>query len=150
MPFPKDDWTWDDYLSAARAIAKTKAPDGEPYIGSEFVTWPMMVRAFLRTEGTEVRGNDFDELRLDAPETVAALEKLRAWRQDEVGTLTSGRSKLATGAAVFTTGRVGMAGPFGRWVVPEYRRIRDFDWDFAPLPRGRVSANVIATVSWSL
>ncbi len=150
VPFPKDDWTWDDYLSAARAIAKTKAPDGEPYIGSEFVTWPMMVRAFLRTEGTEVRGNDFDELRLDAPETVAALEKLRAWRQDEVGTLTSGRSKLATGAAVFTTGRVGMAGPFGRWVVPEYRRIRDFDWDFAPLPRGRVSANVIATVSWSL
>ena len=150
VPFPKDDWTWDDYLSAARAIARTKDAAGEPYIGSEFVTWPMMVRAFLRTEGTEVRGADFDDLRIDAPETVAALEKLRAWRQDETGTLTSGRSKLATGAAVFTTGRVGMAGPFGRWVVPEYRRIRDFDWDFAPLPRGKTSANVIATVAWSV
>ena len=150
VPFPRDDWSWDDYLAAARAIAKTKGPDGETYVGSEFVTWPMMVRAYLRTEGTEVRGADFDQLRLDAPQTVAALERLRAWRQDEVGTLTSGRSKLATGAAVFTTGRVGMAGPFGRWVVPEYRRIRDFDWDFAPLPHGTTRANVIATVSWSL
>jgi multiple sugar transport system permease protein len=43
-----------------------------------------------------------------------------------------------------------MAGPFGRWVVPEYRRIRDFDWDFAPLPRGSERANIILTVSWSI
>ena len=150
VPFPKDDWTWDDYLAAARAIAATRNPDGEPYIGSEFVTWPMMVRAFLRTEGAEVRGGDFNDLRLDDEHTVAILDRLRAWRQDEVNTLTSGRSKLATGAAVFTTGRVGMAGPFGRWVVPEYRRIRDFDWDFAPLPRGKVQSNVIATVAWSV
>ena len=150
VPFPKDDWSWDDYLAAARAIAKTKDANGEPYIGSEFVTWPMMVRAFLRTEGAEVRGNDFDDLRMNDAQTVAALDRLRAWRQDETNTLTSGRSKLATGAAVFTTGRVGMAGPFGRWVVPEYRRIRDFDWDFAPMPRGKVSANVIATVAWSV
>ena len=39
VPFPKDDWSWDDYLAAARAIAKTKDANGEPYIGSEFVTW---------------------------------------------------------------------------------------------------------------
>jgi len=150
VPFPKDTWTWQDFLTAARAIAKTKDANGNNYIGSEFVTWPMMVRAYLRTEGVEVRGDTFDDLRLDRPETIAALEQLRAWRQDEVNTLTSGRSKLATGAAVFATGRVGMAGPFGRWVVPEYRRIRDFDWDFAPLPSGKVSTNVIATVAWSV
>ena len=43
-----------------------------------------------------------------------------------------------------------MAGPFGRWVVPEYRRIQAFDWDFAPLPRGSERANIILTVSWSI
>ena len=39
--------------------------------------------------------------------------------------------------------------------MPEYRRIRDFDWDFAPMPRGKVSANVVLrygfnyTLAWS-
>ena len=150
LQFPSNNWTWDEYIADARAIAKLKDANGESYIGSEFVTWPMMVRAYLRSEGVEVRGNNFDELRLQDPKVQAALERLRSWRQDETNTLTSGRSKLATGAAVFTTGRVGMAGPFGRWVVPEYRRIRDFDWDYAPLPRGSADGNVIATVSWSM
>jgi len=84
------------------------------------------------------------------PKAMAALERLRAWRHDEEHALTSGRSKIATGSAVFSTGRVGMAGPFGRWVVPEYRRIQAFDWDFAPLPRGSERANIILTVSWSI
>ncbi|NBX25853.1 MAG: extracellular solute-binding protein [Planctomycetes bacterium] len=150
VPFPKDDWTWDQYIAAARAIGTMKDAAGESYVGSEFVTWPMMVRAYLRTEGAEVRGRDFDDLTIESPATQAALDRLRGWRQDETNTLTSGRSKLASGAAAFVTGRVGMAGPFGRWVVPEYRRIRDFDWDYAPLPRGARQANVIATVAWAM
>jgi multiple sugar transport system permease protein len=150
VPFPKDDWTWDEYIAAARAIGGLKDTAGQPYVGSEFVTWPMMVRAYLRTEGTDVRGRDFDDLTIESPAAQAALDRLRAWRQDETNTLTSGRSKLASGAAAFVTGRVGMAGPFGRWVVPEYRRIRDFDWDYAPLPRGSRQANVIATVAWAM
>ncbi len=50
------------------------------------------------------------------------------------------------------TGRVGMAGPFGRWQVPLYRTIRDFDWDFAPLPHaaGREPANGVPTTSWAM
>ena len=150
VPFPKPDWTWDDFVSTARAIHRATGPDGERYVGAEFVTWPAMVRAYLFTEGGDAVGSSWDDLRLSDPKSMAALERLRAWRHDEEGTLTSGRSKLATGSAVFATGKVGMAGPFGRWVVPEYRRIKDFDWDFAPLPRGSERANIILTVSWSI
>jgi multiple sugar transport system permease protein len=95
-------------------------------------------------------GETFDDVTITDPKAMAALERLRAWRHDEEHALTSGRSKIATGSAVFSTGRVGMAGPFGRWVVPEYRRIQAFDWDFAPLPRGSERANIILTVSWSI
>jgi multiple sugar transport system permease protein len=95
-------------------------------------------------------GTTFDDVTITDPQAMAALERLRAWRHDEEHALTSGRSKIATGSAVFSTGRVGMAGPFGRWVVPEYRRIQAFDWDFAPLPRGSERANIILTVSWSI
>lgn len=142
---PADDWTWDEFLAAARAIGAL--PD---CTGAEFVTWPMMLRLYLWTEGVDVVGDDFDDLRLRDPEVVAALERLRAWRHDETDTLTSGKSKIATGATVFLTGKVGLAGPFGRWVVPSYRKIEDFDWDFAPMPRGAAHANAVATVAWSI
>ena len=150
MPLPKDDWTWDDFIATARAIGAAKDDAGEHFTGAEFVTWPAMVRAYLFTEGRDVVGATFDDVTITDPKAMAALERLRAWRHDEEHALTSGRSKIATGSAVFSTGRVGMAGPFGRWVVPEYRRIQAFDWDFAPLPRGSERANIILTVSWSI
>lgn len=150
VPFPADDWTWDDFASAARSIGALTDASGERLTGAEFVTWSAMVRAYLFTEGVDVRGTTFDEVTLSDPRAMAALERLRAWRHDETNTLTSGRSKIATGAAVFSTGRVGMAGPFGRWVVPEYARIQGFDWDFAPLPRGAERANIILTVAWAI
>ncbi|MBL9148653.1 MAG: extracellular solute-binding protein [Phycisphaerae bacterium] len=145
LELPSYDWTWDEYIAIARRLAQL-----DDTIGSEFVTWPFIVRAYLRTEGVDVRGASFDDVTLRDPVVLEALARLRSWRHDEERTLTSGKSKLATGAAAFATGRVGMAGPFGRWVVPEYRRITEFDWDFRPLPRGRERSNIIATVSWSM
>jgi ABC-type sugar transport system permease subunit/ABC-type glycerol-3-phosphate transport system substrate-binding protein len=150
VPLPSADWTWDEFIAAARGIGALKDDAGANLTGAEFVTWPAMIRAYLFTEGVDVRGESFDEVALAQPKAMAALERLRAWRHDEANALTSGKSKIATGSAVFSTGRVGMAGPFGRWVVPEYARITDFDWDFAPLPRGAVRANIILTVAWAI
>ena len=155
VPFPADGWTWDDFLAAARAIGRLKTDDGEAITGSEFVTWPVMVRTYLRTEGAEAIDDGLETIRVAEPGSVAALERLRAWRHDETGTLTSGKSKIATGPSVFLGGKVGMAGPFGRWVVPSYRNIPSpadggFEWDFAPLPRGKDEANCVLTVSWSI
>lgn len=154
VPFPRDDWTWDDFISAARRIGEIDDASGRPCVGAEFVTWSAMVRAYLRTEGVDVRGEGFgrDQLTLSQPRVQEALQRLRTWRHEEERTLTSGRSRLTTGAAAFVDGRLGMAGPFGRWVVPEYRRIRDFEWDFAPLPRaaGREPSNIVLTVAWGM
>lgn len=142
---PGPEWTWDDFLHIARAVGRLPGKTG-----SEFVTWPMMVRLYLWTFGLDVVSEDFSRLRLGEPAVREALERLASWRHDEVGTLTSGKSKVATGATVFLTGDVGMAGPFGRWVVPSYRKIEDFEWGFAPMPRGTVRANAIATVAWAI
>ncbi len=147
---PSAQWTWDEFITDARAIGKL--PE---CTGAEFVTWPAMVRAYLMSEGLDVKGESFDELRTSEPAVVAALERLRSWRHDESGALTSGKSKIATGSSVFLGGKVGLAGPFGRWVVPSYRKIPSranggFEWDFAPLPRGSALSNIVLTVSWSI
>ena len=147
---PSQNWTWDEFIADARAIGKL--PD---CTGAEFVTWPAMIRAYLMTEGVDVKGSSFDEPTTSNPEVFNALDRLRSWRHDESHTLTSGKSKIASGSSVFLTGKIGLAGPFGRWVVPSYRKIAPrnqggFEWDFAPLPRGKVDSNIVLTVSWSI
>ena len=142
---PADDWTWDDFLVAARAIGQL-----EGCTGAEFVTWPRMLRLYLLTEGVDVAPPDFDSLRVREPEVLATLERLARWRFDEDNTLTSGKSRVASGETVFLTGRVGLAGPFGRWVVPSYRKIDGFEWDFAPMPSGKKKTNVVAAVAWAI
>ncbi|MEM9378961.1 MAG: extracellular solute-binding protein [Planctomycetota bacterium] len=144
-PEPADDWTWDDFAATARTLAKL---DG--VTGAEFVTWPRMLRAYLLSEGVDVAPPDFQTLDVESPEVAAVLERLARWRFDEERTLTSGKSRIAAGETVLLTGRVGMAGPFGRWIVPNYRKIEDFEWDFAPMPRGATDANVIAAVAWGV
>jgi multiple sugar transport system permease protein len=158
LAFPSKDWTWDDYIAAARAIGALNppgTPETDAIIGSEFVTWSFVARTYLRTEGAEAIGDDLRTIRLNEPAAVAALERLRAWRHDEDGALVPGNSKLASGSAIFNSGKIGLAGPFGRWVVPAYRKIPPaseggFEWDFAPLPRGSAEANCVLTVSWSI
>ncbi|MCA9243734.1 MAG: extracellular solute-binding protein [Phycisphaerales bacterium] len=144
VPYPRDDWTWDDYIDACRKIGKL-----EGCWGSEFVSWPWIVRGYLLTEGVDICDDAFRS-RATEPEVYGALQRFMDWRFDEDQTLTSGKSKVATGESVFLTGKVGMAGPFGRWVTPSYRKIEGFEWDFAPMPRGKARGNVIATVSWSI
>lgn len=148
VPYPpQTGWTWDEFLAAARKIGQL---DG--CHGAEVVTWESMVRIYLFTYGLDVAAPGFSESYLTRPEVVAALERLRGWFHDEDRTLLSAKTQLETGQAPFLTGRIGLAGPFGRWQVPLYRRITDFDWDFAPLPSaaGQKPTNGVLTVAWSM
>jgi len=148
VPEPSPDgWTWDEFLAAARAIGRL--PD---CYGAEFVTWEAMVRIYLFTYGVDFASPGFREFHFDDPQVVHAIETLRSWFHDETRTLLSAKTQLETGQEPFLTGRIGMAGPFGRWKVPTYRRIDKFDWDFAPLPHvaGRPATNGVLTVAWAM
>ena len=150
LVYPSDDWTWSEFIEAARAIGSL---DPET-TGAEIVTWDFVLRAMLWTEGTDILDAE-GRLVLDDPALHATLERLRSWRFDEEGTLLGAEAEGLDPSSLFLTGRLGMVGPFGRWVVPSYREIPSsdeggFEWDFAPLPRGARQANTIATVSWAL
>ncbi|MBN2448533.1 MAG: extracellular solute-binding protein [Phycisphaerae bacterium] len=142
---PREEWTWDKFAEYARKLGALPGMLG----GAEFSTWDDPIRAYLWTYGVDVVDDDFNS-RLFDPVVRDRLATLRAWRFSEKNTLVSGDSQVAQGQDIFVTGRVGMVGPLGRWVVPTYRAIRDFDWDFAPMPRGTQPANLVATVAWSI
>ncbi len=151
MKRPPANWTWDDFIAAARAIGQL---DGVS--GAEVVTWPFVLRSILWTEGVDVVGKDWTDLRVTEPQVREVLKRLRAWRYNEHNALVSAEAEGIDPSSLFLTGRIGMVGPFGRWVVPSFRTIPPsgeeggFKWDYLPLPRGREHANVIATVGWSM
>jgi len=131
LPEPSPEgWTWDDFLAAARAIGKL--PN---CYGADFVTWESMIRVFLWTHGLDFGSNAWERFHFNDPDVHAVIEKLQSWFHDEDRTLVSAKTQLETGLEPFLAGNVGLAGPFGRWKVPTYRLITDFDWDFAPLPQ---------------
>lgn len=144
---PHPDWTWDDFIEKCRQIARLPG-----CYGAEFVTWEAQIRLYLWTEGVDFASPTFDEFYFDNPDLIAALARLRGWFHDpsEQRTFFSAKTQLETGEDLFLTGRVGMCGALGRWKVPTFRLIKDFDWDFAPLPRGRQRANAIFTSAWAI
>lgn len=144
---PKDGWTWDEFIAAARAIGKL--PNCH---GAEIVTWENMMRIYLFSYGVDVASPDFEKFRLEEPEVVAALDMLRSWFHNEDRTLLSAKTPLETGQEPFLAGNIGLAGPYGRWKVPTYRLIEKFDWDFAPLPHaaGKPPSNGVLTVAWAM
>ena len=144
---PTSDWTWEDFAAAGR---KLHALEG--ITGAELVTWPFVLRGYLWSRGASVVNNqgDFETLTLSAPESLQALQDLRDWRFGEDAFLARSEAEGIDPGSLFLSGRIGMVGPFGRWVVPSYRSIKDFSWDFAPLPQGESRANVLATIAWSM
>ncbi len=143
---PTTGWTWDEFLAAARKIGEL--PN---CYGAEFVTWEAMIQLLCWTYGADLSTDGFKTFNLASPEVVRALQQLRGWF-DESRTLASAKTQIETSADPFLSGNLGLAGPYGRWKVPVYRGITDFDWDFAPLPHaaGQPPVNAIFTTAWSM
>ncbi len=144
---PAGGWTWDEFIAAARRIGQLPG-----CYGVDFVTWEAMLRVYCWSEGVDFSSDGFRSFDFTNPRLVEVLDRLRNWFLEDTRALASAKTQLETGEDPFLSGRVGMAGPLGRWKVPVYRLIRDFDWDFAPLPHGRSHppANGVFTSAWAM
>lgn len=144
---PADGWTWDEFIAAARQIGQL---DG--CFGADCVTWEPMLRVFCWSHGVDFSYDGFETFDFTQPPLVEALDRLRGWFEEPTRALRSAKTQLETGEDPFLSGRIGLAGPFGRWKVPVYRLITDFDWDFAPLPHaaGHAPANGVFSSAWGL
>jgi multiple sugar transport system substrate-binding protein len=142
---PSPDWSWDDFLNAAKALTRDIDGDGQidQYgLGTEVSIF--RAAPFIWQNGGELV-DDLQaptRLTLDTPESRAAL----AWFMD-----LQLRHKVVPDAVAeaaedsesrFQNGRLGMF-LNSRRGVPTYRTIEGFDWDVAPLPQGVQKAGIL-------
>jgi multiple sugar transport system substrate-binding protein len=152
VPYPRADWGWADFVQTAVALTKDLDGDGarDQYgLGTD----PTLFRLapFIWQNGGELTegGTGPTGLALSAPPAQVAVQ----WFVDlqtrhhvvpdaaAERALSSERRFLAGSTAMFLNSRRG---------VPAYREGAHFDWDVAPLPRGRYQVGLLHSDAYCL
>ena len=137
--YPKDEWTWGDYLKAAKMLTFDFDEDGRiDQYGTLIGDW----RHFVWQNGGDIVDNPLNPTRstLNTLEAREALQWLVDLRFKHHVTTRPGELADMGGYEMFMTGKVAMVFG-GHWDVPTYSKIRRFRWDVAPLPKGKFRAN---------
>jgi multiple sugar transport system substrate-binding protein len=140
LPLPGPGWTWDDLRNAALTLSRVGAPAGRYALGLEPDFWWLV---WVWQNGGDVLDDPLKPtaVRLDSPQSVAALDFLQ--RLIHVDKVTPPSSQLNTDdmAQLFRDGRLAMM--FGNHaLVPVFTEQTNLSWDVAPLPRSVERANV--------
>src|SRR5262245_38930254 len=132
VPYPKDDWTWDDFLKTA---AELNDPDagiagfGWPGTGDEDTTW--RIWPLIWQQGGDILSEDGKSVGFDGPSGEAALEQVAKASSDGSVYIdsTSGAERMQQ---LFASGKMAMnvAGPYS---LPEYVDAK-VDYGVAPMP----------------
>jgi multiple sugar transport system substrate-binding protein len=154
LDHPADDWTWDEFLAAARALTIDDDGDGTPDqygLGTDASLYRLA--PFIWQNGgelvvTEANGTPL-RLALDSRAAREAVEWFVAL-QTEHGVVPDALAEGAESSeSRFIAGRTAMF-LNSRRGVPTYRRIDSFDWDVAPLPRGEQAAGILHTDAYCM
>ena len=145
IPYPSNDWTWDDFLNAGLALTSDTDGDGvTDQYGAGIEPILYRLAPFIWQIGGELVDDAVNptQLVLDSPTALAAFQ----WFVDlqlkhhivpdavaEAGESSESR---------FLNGTLGMFFDSRRG-TPTFRTITDFDWDVAPLPRGSQPASIM-------
>jgi len=145
VPRPTEDWTWDDFLQAARALTRDTRGTGriDQYgLGTEVSIFRLA--PFVWQNGGELVDDPRapTRLTLDAPPAREALQWFVDLQTKHRVVPDLVEEKAESSERRFLNGRLGMF-LNSRRGVPTYRTITSFDWDVAPLPRRRQRAGIL-------
>lgn len=145
VAYPKDDWTWDDFLKAAKALTKDTNGDGTPDqygLGTEASIF--RVAPFIWQNGGEIVDNQEKptKLTLDTPESKEAIQWFVDLQVKHKVVPNSVQEKAEESESRFESGTTAMF-LNSRRGTPAYREIQGFDWDVAPLPRNKERAGIL-------
>jgi multiple sugar transport system substrate-binding protein len=149
---PADDWTWDDFVAAAKALTLDTDGDGEiDQYGLGVEASLFRLAPFVWQNGGRIVDDPAFPTQLgltrlpsqEALEWFAALQTVHGVVPDRVA------EESIDSETRFTQGTTAMY-LNSRRGTPTYREVTAFDWDIAPLPRGAQSAGVLHSDAYCL
>ena len=127
VPFPRENWTWDEYRRAAAALTSGSGPT------KIFGTDGMPIQHTLWQAGADYLSPDGSRVTINSPEARSAYEFI-------LDMIRSGYRPLPGEPAGFPEGRSAMFLGNGPWYAHYVLADVEFNWDVAPLPMGMQKA----------
>jgi multiple sugar transport system substrate-binding protein len=152
VPAPANDWTWDDFERAAKAITKDTNGDGTPDIWGVGTEVSMFRLApLIWAAGGELVDNQTQptKLLLDTPAGMTALNWFTSWQTQWKAAPNRVAEKAMDSETRFQRGQMGMF-LSSRRAVTALRQIEVLDWDVAPMPRKIKSATMLHSDGWCI
>jgi multiple sugar transport system substrate-binding protein len=139
VAYPTDDWTWDDFVDAGKAITNLD----ENRWGFLVPGWGMQVRGwYVWQAGGDFVSEDFKTAELDSDGSMEAWQ----WVWDLIYTdQIAPPPGLEFATNPFMSGQVAMAVD-GVWWVADFATIEDFEWDMALLPKHPRTGSRVTTI----
>lgn len=145
VAYPRDDWTWDEFVATAQALTQDADNDGVTDLygfGAEATI--VRMAPFVWMNGGDLVDDPAapTQLTLDTPESKEALAWFIALQTIHQVTPDAVAEEAESSLSRFVNGRMAMFID-SRRAVPEFRLIEAFDWDVAALPVGKVQASIL-------
>jgi len=149
VPFPREGWTWDDFLTACRKITRDTDGDGRiDRFGCDSPTQLDGIAYWIWQNGGRVYTKDMRRCLLDSPAALEAMQFLvDCQRKYRVFPSPEQAQDLGGGGEMFRSGRQAMFIQ-GRWAClifrdAKYADGRKIDWDVGPPPMRKQKATVL-------
>jgi multiple sugar transport system substrate-binding protein len=137
LPYPNENWTWDDFLTTARKLTKDTNGDKKP---DQFGCLRPDYLLVARSNGAKLFSSDLKSSGLNTPEAIASLKFVNDIENKYQVCPTQEQMRDRAGIQgenLFATGKIAMF--VGRtYQVVELAKINEFDWDICPFPKGKV------------
>ncbi len=144
LPYPSDDWTWDEYRTTAMRLTRDLDSDGfTDEFGASFAQWQDGFYCWFAQNGASVLSEDGRAATFSNPKVVEAVRFLAGLSRTDRVLPTEANKPKQTGMGLFESGRLAMNGPTGSFFIPSYRDYPKLDWDIAPVPRGPAGRGTI-------
>jgi multiple sugar transport system substrate-binding protein len=145
VPLPTADWTWNDFVSAARQLTVDTNGDGTLDVHGVGVE-PVIIRLapFVWAHGGEIVDDPENPTRLtlDTPESREAVDMFMSLSLSYGVVPTEPEIKAESLETRFMNGKIGMF-LGSRADTPTFRTIDGFTWDVAPLPADKTAATIL-------
>jgi multiple sugar transport system substrate-binding protein len=148
LAYPNDDWTWDDFITAAQALTLDTDQDGQAdQYGAGIEPELIRVAPFVWQNGGEVSNESM--LLLSQPPALKAVQWFVDWQVKYHIVPDAAGEEAESSENRFINGRTAMYFN-SRRVVPTFREITAFDWDAASLPAGGRDATILHSDAYCL
>ena len=147
VPLPKNDWTWNDFLAAAKALTQDTNGDGKTdQYGAGISTLAIRLMPFIWARGGDIVDNPErpTTLTLDKGAALEAFQWFVNLQTQEHVVPNKEAEATQSSQARFQDGTLGMFFQ-SRVITPELREtIKDkFEWDIVPLPQDKQRATIL-------